>query len=504
MTASSSDSAPRRETPIDMTPAEFRQAGHRLVDMLADFMARLPEGPVNRDEQPEALRALIGDGPLPDSGSDTATLLESAASLLFEHSLFNAHPRFFGYVTSSPAPIGVLGDLLASAVNANVGAWRLSPMATEIESQTIRWLAELVGMPQGTGGVLVSGGNVANIVALLAARRAAADWDLRKTGVNGAGASPLRVYATQEVHTWLQKAVDVAGLGGDSIHVIPTDEQQRMDAEALAQAIEHDRAKGERPMMVVATAGTVSTGAIDPLPAIVELCKEAGVWLHVDGCYGGVAACVPDAPADLKALAQADSLAIDPHKWLYAPLEAGALLVREPERLRDAFAYHPTYYHFGQEVTNYFDYGLQNSRGFRALKVWLALRQVGRAGYVKLIGDDIRLSQWLATQVEAHDELELFTRNLSITTFRYVPRDLRDKPDADTNAYLNTLNQELLDRSQRSGEAFVSNAVVGGRYALRPCIVNFHTTEADLRALIETLVKHGRQVDQALRARSAD
>jgi len=277
-----------------------------------------------------------------------------------------------------------------------------------------------------------------------------------------------------------------------------------MDAEALAQAIEHDRVKGERPMMVVATAGTVSTGAIDPLPAIVELCKEAGVWLHVDGCYGGVAACVPDAPADLKALAQADSLAIDPHKWLYAPLEAGALLVREPERLRDAFAYHPTYYHFGQEVTNYFDYGLQNSRGFRALKVWLALRQVGRAGYVKLIGDDIRLSQWLATQVEAHDELELFTRNLSITTFRYVPRDLRDKRDAETDAYLNTLNQELLDRSQRSGEAFVSNAVVGGRYALRPCIVNFHTTEADLRALIESLVKHGRQVDQALRARSAD
>jgi glutamate/tyrosine decarboxylase-like PLP-dependent enzyme len=220
----------------------------------------------------------------------------------------------------------------------------------------------------------------------------------------------------------------------------------------------------------------------------------------VDGCYGGVAACVPDAPADLKALAHADSLAIDPHKWLYAPLEAGALLVREPGMLRDAFSFNPTYYHFGQEVTNYFDFGLQNSRGFRALKVWLALRQVGREGYAKMIGDDIRLSQWLAQQVEAHDELQLFSQRLSIATFRYVPPELRGQSGAEVDARLNKLNQDLLDRLQRSGEAFLSNAVVGGRYLLRPCIVNFHTNQADLTALLESVVKLGRQVDQALRA----
>jgi glutamate/tyrosine decarboxylase-like PLP-dependent enzyme len=256
--------------------------------------------------------------------------------------------------------------------------------------------------------------------------------------------------------------------------------------------------------MVVGTAGSISTGAVDPLMEIGALCKERGLWFHVDGAYGGFAAAVPDASADLRALSGADSVAVDPHKWLYAPLEAGCALVRDPEALRAAFAYHPPYYHFEERATNYVDYGPQNSRGFRALKVWLALRHAGAAGYRQMIADDIRLSQLMAESIRRHDELQLVSQGLSITTFRYVPRDLRaslGEPEAER--HLDALNRELLDRLQRGGEAFVSNAVVGGRYVLRACIVNFHTGRADVEAVPDIAARVGRTVDAALRPHSA-
>jgi glutamate/tyrosine decarboxylase-like PLP-dependent enzyme len=279
---------------------------------------------------------------------------------------------------------------------------------------------------------------------------------------------------------------------------IPTDADLRMDVAALRAAIAHDVDAGDRPMLVVGTSGSVSTGAVDPLFAIARICREAGVWFHVDGAYGALAAAVPGTPDDLAALALADSVAVDPHKWLYAPLEAGCALVRDREALRGAFAYHPPYYHFGVEATNYVDFGPQNSRGFRALKVWLALRQVGRDGYVRMIGDDIRLSQRLHTLVASHAELEAVTQDLSITTFRYVPPDLRPVAgEGDVPAYLDRLNEALLERIQGSGEAFVSNAVVHGRYVLRACIVNFNTTVADVQALPGIVVRLGRETDAA-------
>ena len=254
------------------------------------------------------------------------------------------------------------------------------------------------------------------------------------------------------------------------------------------------------PCLVVGTAGSVSTGAIDPLSEISALCKEYGVWFHVDGAYGGFAAAVPEAPDDLRGLIQADSLAVDPHKWLYAPLEAGCALVRDPEMLRAAFAYHPPYYHFEERTTNYVDYGPQNSRGFRALKVWLALRQVGAAGYRKMIADDIRLSEAMAHAMRCHAELEFMTQELSITTFRYVPLDLeRRLEEPQVKSYLDALNREILDRLQRGGETFVSNALVGGRYVLRACIVNFHTSQADVEALPGIVARIGRAADAELR-----
>ncbi len=432
---------------------------------------------------------------LPESGTDPAQLLNRAADLLFDHSLFNAHPRFWGYVTSSPAPIGMLGDLLASAVNPNVGAWLLSPMASEIEAQTIRWIAELVNYPTQCAGLFVSGGNMANIVCFFAARQMKAGRDLRSEGVTD---TRLRAYCSSETHTWIQKAADLSGLGTQAVRWIPADSDMRFDPAALREQIVADLAAGDKPFFIAAAAGTVGTGAIDPLPELAALAKEFDLWFHVDGAYGGMAAVLPDAPADFAGLAAADSIAVDPHKWLYAPLEAGCALVRDPEALRGAFAYHPPYYHFGVEAINYFDLGPQNSRGFRALKVWLALQQVGREGYIRMISDDIKLSQALFDRVQQYRELEALTQSLSITTFRYVPPDLATTTAA-AHAYLDQLNRELLTRLQNGGEAYLSNAIVHGRYALRACIVNFNTTLDDIEALPPIVIRLGNQVDAELR-----
>jgi aromatic-L-amino-acid decarboxylase len=493
--------APRR-APLAMDPAQFRALGHRLVDRIAERLAAIPDGPVCRGETAPEIRSALGlGGPLPQDGADPEALLEHATRVLFEHSLLNGHPRFFGYITSSPAPIGMLGDLLAAAVNANLGAFTLAPAASEIEVETVRWIAELIGYPGTAGGLLLSGGNLANMVCFWAARAARAGWDVRREGLRAQDGAALRVYGSAGTHTWIQKACDLAGLGTDAMVWVPTDQDERMEVAELRRCIEADRRAGLRPFMVVGTGGSVSTGAVDALPGIAALCREFDLWFHVDGAYGGFAAAVPEAPDDLRALALADSVAVDPHKWLYAPLEAGCALVRDPAHLRAAFSYHPAYYHLDTDGTNFVDYGPQNSRGFRALKVWLALRQVGASGYRTLISDDIRLSRRMAERVAAHPELEAATQQLSITTFRYVPADLRARTgDERVAAHLDAVNKEILVRTQRAGEVFVSNAVVGGRYLLRACIVNFHTDAGDIDAALEVIVRVGREVDRSLRA----
>ena len=344
---------------------------------------------------------------------------------------------------------------------------------------------------------------MANFVCFLAARAARAGWDVRGNGVAAAD-HQLAVYASQETHTWIQKAADLFGLGTSAIRWIPTDDRLRMNVDALERRIDDDVAAGHRPLLVVATAGSVSTGAVDPLRDIARVCRQRDIWFHVDGAYGAVAASSSDVPADLHALDVADSLAVDPHKWLYAPLEAGCALVRDAAALRAAFSYHPAYYHLDDERINFVDYGPQNSRGFRALKVWLALRHVGARGYRQMIADDIRLSRALADAAGRDSELQLLTQSLSITTFRFVPADLRPGVgEPAIEAYLNRLNEALLDAIQRGGEAFVSNAVISGRYALRACIVNFHTSLADVLAVPGIVVRVGRELDERLRTSPA-
>jgi aromatic-L-amino-acid/L-tryptophan decarboxylase len=492
--------APLRQAPLAMDAAAFKAIGHALVDQVGDLLAGIPNGPVTPDPSPAGIRdALDLSSGLPEQGTDPAALLSQTARQLFAHSLFNAHPRFFGYITASPAPIGILGDFLASALNPNVGSWILAPAATELEAQTVRWIGQLIGFPAGDG-LLVTGGNAANIVSLVAARAAAAPWDIRTGGFAAGAGRQLVLYASKETHTWIQKAADLCGLGTAAIRWIQTSADLTMDVGALRRAIDRDLSEGHLPFFVVGTAGSVSTGAIDPLREIAALCREKHLWFHVDGAYGAFAAALPEAPDDLRALSEADSVAVDPHKWLYAPLEAGCVLVRDAGALQRAFAYHPPYYRFNEQALNFVDRGPQNSRGFRALKVWLALRHVGAAGYRQMIGDDIALARKMADAVARHPHLEVMTQTLSITTFRYVPADLRASRGEDAvAAYLDALNAALLDALQCGGQIFVSNAVIHGRYALRACIVNFQTRAEDVDAVPAIVAEHGARLDAEMR-----
>lgn len=492
----------KRNASLEIDPAEFRAAGHKLVDRVADFLATIAERPVAPNTSPSAIRARLGDGRLPEHGEDPGAILDAATTLLFDHSTFNGHPKFFGYITASAAPIGILGDMLAASVNPNCGSWSLSPVATEIERQAVRWVADFIGFPTSCGGLFVSGGNMANMVCFLAARVAHASragFDVRVKGMATGNSAKMTVYTSAETHTWVQKAADLYGLGTDAIRWIEVDGERRMRMDKLRERIAADRTAGFLPFMVIGTGGSVATGSIDPLPEIAALCKAENLWFHVDGAYGAPAARIPGVPPELAALGEADSVAVDPHKWFYAPLEAGCALVREPSALLAAFSYRPSYYHFHglaeDPPVNFYEWGPQNSRGFRALKVWLAFKQIGRAGYTKSIGDDIALAHRLHEKVGEHAELEALTCALSISTFRYVPHDLPASMSIDEREkHLNELNTMLLTRLTENGAVYLSNAVIDGKFALRACVVNFRTSAADVDAVPEIVAREGRLV----------
>ncbi|HXX13337.1 MAG TPA: aspartate aminotransferase family protein [Candidatus Eremiobacteraceae bacterium] len=487
--------------PLELSPDEFRELGYRVIDRIAQFLQSLSTRQVAPNESASSLRKLI-ELPLPEKGQDADFLLQHAMDLLQDHSTFNSHPRFWGYITGSPAPIGALADTIASALNPNLGKWMLSPVATEIERQTVGWIAQMLDYPADCGGLLVSGGSMANFIGFLAARRAKLPWPLRVSGMADSDRRRPRVYTSAETHVWVQKAADLFGLGTDSIRWVSTDEHFRMDPAALRKCLDQDLSAGDLPFLVIGTAGSVGTGAVDPLPELADISREYGLWFHVDGAYGGFAAMVPDASSDLRGLAEADSIAVDPHKWMYAPLEAGCALVRNATDLRDTFSYRPQYYHLdadpADDAINYFEYGPQNARGFRALKVWLCLQHAGVEGYRKMIGSNIRLARELYELVNKQPTLEALTCSLSITTFRYLPADLKGRKD--TEDYLNQLNSELLTRIQQGGKAFISNAIIRGKFALRACIVNFRTCSADLRALVELVTSTGAKLDATLRS----
>lgn len=487
----------------------FRAIGHELVDRIADFFTTMHEGPVAKATPGDELRRVLGQRPLPLEGSDPAAIVARAAELCLTNSVLVGHGRFWGYVHGAPSPIGALGDLLAAALNSPVTSPRTGPMSSAIEEQAVRWLAELVGFSKNCGGLFLSGGSMANLVALRAAIHARIPWDVREQGMTHPRAAAIRVYATRETHSSIAKALMLLGLGTRALVEVAVDEAGRMDPDDLARRVAIDREDGLTPLVVVGTAGTTSTGAVDPLPAIAAFCREQRLWMHVDGAYGAPASASPLAPRDIYGLQEADSLVIDAHKWLYMPLEAGCVLVRDPRLLYQTFCFQSPYYSLSgvyslgdidrDEPLPLRDQGPQTSRGFRALKVWLALQHLGRAGYAARITEDIELARHLYDLADGHSELEACSQGLSVTTFRYVPAELAANA-ARHRLYLDELNQQILAELQDSGAAYPSHTTVRGAYVLRVCIVNFNTTRADIESLPELVAHIGARLHAARRA----
>jgi glutamate/tyrosine decarboxylase-like PLP-dependent enzyme len=435
------------------------------------------------DEPPTEILARFRDA-LPDAPRALDEVLARVRDDVLPLSAYNGHPRWFAYITASPLPAGVAGDFLASALNQNLGLWRISPAATAVELQTLGWITDLVGLPAGTEGVFVSGGQMANIVAHAVLRDAKTPWDMRRYGARGldGNAPQLRVYASAEVHYCHEQAAELLGLGREAVRLVSVDECYRIRLDALRAMIADDRARGDLPIAVVATAGTVGTGAVDPLPQLVELAREEGLWLHVDGAYGAFAALAASAPPELRALAAADSIACDPHKWLFAPIDAGVTLVRQPGLLARSFAFHASYLETSEsdDRVDMIERTPENTRPFRALKVWVALQALGRDGYAALIERNIALARRMEERVRATPGLRLAApRELSIVCWRAEPEGV-------ANADLDDLQTRVIAELEARGIAMVSNArLLDGSTAIRSCIVNFRTSEDDVDATVD-------------------
>jgi glutamate/tyrosine decarboxylase-like PLP-dependent enzyme len=465
---------------LQLSASEFRALAARVTGLAADFLARLEELPAFPRVSGESSRRALGDA-LPEQGLGPQALDALVEVLALSRP---PSPRFFGYVLGSGEPVAALADLLASVLNQNVTAWRSAPAAVTLERHVIGTLAAALGC-HGYSGSLCGGGSMANLMALAMAREA-------RLPANACGARPGVVYASSEVHMSIPKAVALLGLGRENLRLIPTDERFRMSLEPLREAIAADLAAGRQPLAVVASSGTVNTGSIDPLAEIAALCREHGLWMHIDGAYGALAALA--VPEQFVGLNAADSLSLDPHKWLYQPLDCGMLLFRDAAAARQAFSWSGDYAKplaaDPFEAYAFFDESLELSRRFRALKLWLSLRYHGLGAFRSAMRADLRHAQLLAQQVSGSAELELVAPvALSAVCFRYRPQAAA--ADADR------LNAAILQRVIERGRVYVSNATLGGRFVLRACFVNHRTTEADVAEIVPEVLAAAREVPGA-------
>jgi aromatic-L-amino-acid/L-tryptophan decarboxylase len=484
--------APRPVTDLAWNADQARALGGEVVALWGELLERMSTMPVGGRASAAEVRAAV-TRVVPDEPIAMDELMAALRTIALEHSTLTGHPGFMAYVSGAGTVPGAAADLLAAALNQNVGGFRLSPAATEIELYLGRWFARRLGLPETAGGYVTSGGAMAGFVALKAARDARAGWSARELGMRAG--PPLALYASAQVHDVNTRAADMLGMGRAAVRLIPCDDDLRMRTDALADAIKRDVRNGHKPIAVVATAGTVSTGAIDPLDEIADLCAEHGLWMHVDGAYGGVAALTDTLRPLFRGIERADSVALDPHKWLYTPHSGGFIVVRDLQSLADAFSIEPSYVYEDKELTgrgvDLFALGPQFSRGFHALKIWVSLLAHGWSAYERRITHDTVLARYLHDRAAAHPDLEAVgpAPKLSIACFRYVPRELRG--DASAEPYLNRLNERLMAELQLAGRVFPSNAVVGGRFALRACIVNFRTEAVDVDALVAQTLEVG-------------
>jgi glutamate/tyrosine decarboxylase-like PLP-dependent enzyme len=468
-----------------------------MVDDMLDWLEHVRERPVWQPV-PDSVRAALRR-PLPRAPEGAGRAYEEFRTHVLPYPMGNVHPRFWAWVMGTGTPLGVLAEMLAATMNPNMGGGEHAP--NHVEAQVLDWCKEMLGYPISASGLLVSGGSMANLVALAVARHARAGVDIRRCGVRGA-AGPLMVYGSREIHSSVQKAVELLGLGSESLRLAPVDGDYQVDVPALARMLRTDRAAGAIPICIVANLGTVNTGAIDDLDALADVAVAEQVWLHIDGAFGALAALVPDYADRTRALARGDSVAFDLHKWMYMPFEAGCVLVRDAEVHRRTFSIFPDYLARATRGVAggdlwFSEYGVQLSRGFRALKVWMSLKEHGIDRYARLVGQNIDQARHLAELVRAAPDLELMAPvPLNVVCFRWVGGGFDE-------ATLDAINQEVLLTLHESGIAVPSNAVLNGRFTIRVAITNHRSRREDFELLVREVRRLGAESARRLQLQGA-
>ena len=470
--------------------ADMGTLSHRILDDAIAYLKDVRERPVWR-EMPDKVRSFFS-APLPREPAPVADVYDDVARNVMPYPMGNIHPRFWSWYMGSSNFTGALGDFLAAIQGSNLGGGNHA--AGLMDSQVVNWLKEMVGFPAAASGTLVSGGSMANIIGLTVARNVKAGVDVRERGVS-AIPKPLRYYASDQVHSCHRKGMEALGLGNRALRRIPTDADLRIDIAALKAAIAEDRDAGFKPACVIGTAGTVNTGAVDDLQALAEVAAGEDLWFHVDGCIGALIAIAPENRSLVAGIEQADSIALDPHKLLHAPFEAGCALVRDASQHRNTFAVTPEYLESAPRGLAsgewLFDYGLQTSRGFRALKIWMALREHGVEKFGRLIDQSIAQARYLTGLIEADPALELMApTTVNIVSFRHR---LNGTPEESLKAF----NTEIMLRLQEEGIAALSDTTVHGRHCLRVAIANHRTRREDLDLLVREMLRLGREIEAA-------
>jgi aromatic-L-amino-acid decarboxylase len=465
-----------------MKPEEFRKYGHEVVDWIADYLEHPSRYPVLSRVSPGDIKRQLPATP-PVQGESMDQILGDFNRVVMPGITHWNHPGFLAYFSVTGSPAGILGEMLSAALNVNGMLWRTSPAVTELEEVVLDWLRQMLGLSNEWRGVITDTASISTLVAIAAAREDI-QKSIREEGMAGRADLPcLRLYCSEHTHSSVEKAAIVLGLGQHSVRKIASDDSFRMAPDALAEAIKEDRSNGHLPFCVVATVGTTSTTSIDPVPAISAICRNERIWLHVDGAYGGVAAIVPELRNVLDGVNDADSFVVNPHKWLFTPIDCSVLFTRRPDILRQAFSLVPEYLKTADKnVTNYMDWGVQLGRRFRALKLWFVIRTYGVEGLAERIREHCRLAQLFASWVDVSPNFErLAPVPLSVVCFRCHPANIDDE------TVLETLNAGIVDRVNASGEMFLSHTKLDGRYTIRIAIGNLATTEAHIRRAWELL-----------------
>ncbi len=471
--------------------SELRALGHRMVDDMMDYLEQVRERPVWRPV-PAEIRAAL-DQPTPRGPTDPAAVYQEFREHILPYPTGNIHPRFWGWVMGTGTPLAMLADMLASGMNAHLAGYDQSPAL--VERQVIRWMAELLGFPPGASGLLVSGGTVANLVGLAVARNDRAGFDVRAEGLQRPGTPRLLFYGSSETHSWAKKSSELLGMGDRAFRRIPVSPAYEVDVAALRAAIAEDRAAGHRPFCVIGNAGTVNTGATDDLPALAAICREEKLWFHVDGAFGAFAALAPSLRSIVAGLEEADSVAVDLHKWGYLPFEVGLALVRHPEAHRATFATASSYLDATPRGIvagglPFAELGVQLSRGFRALKVWMSLKSHGADAWARLVEQNVAQARYLRDRIAAEPRLELLAPvPLNVVCFRFTAPGL-------DRAALDSVNQEILIRVQERGIAVPSSTVLGGRFALRVAITNHRSRREDFDLFVDAVLEAGAELTQ--------